>query len=377
MWMFNNHLSFQSNFFKRLPISSNKSSIQQQEQQEAANNHPTRRSQSKYTKKYPKMVVPKWNDLQPFFLQPINKSQQPSFSYSQQLKKSANQLKQNQVFWLPHIKSIAFDRRVAFVGGIDFTENRDDTWRHRRPNLRLVQVLKDPRPTHNETWKEHIWLGNVWRFCMVCSWYFYKLWYSGFSDFFAVVTLLFSCVFVQVSLRSCWEIWSHDFFNALGIDRRPQEKPWQDAMARVSGRVAEHVAMVLVERWWQLGRNGNRVWPIAIFFVKMLQFSVMKMHKKKRCDALESINLSWICIYQLYVTSVIYSKFITSHGHPASGPTATPWAWPGRRCCGRLGPSWTVPWTSKGRSTTATGRSSRFFSVLIWLICDLVIKNRI
>lgn len=32
-----------------------------------------------------------------------------------------------------------------------------------------------------------------------------------------------------------------------------QEKPWQDAMARVRGRVAEQVAMVLVERWWILG----------------------------------------------------------------------------------------------------------------------------
>lgn len=82
------------------------------------------------------------------------------------------------VFYLPHIKSIVFDRSVAFVGGIDFTENRDDTWRHRRPNGRLVQLPWDQRhPTGNE-------------------------------------------------------------------------KPWQDAMARIEGRVAEQVAMVLVERWW-------------------------------------------------------------------------------------------------------------------------------
>eukprot|EP00435_Cladocopium_sp_Y103_P036611 s2372_g9.t1 len=87
------------------------------------------------------------------------------------------------VFYLPHIKSIVFDRSVAFVGGIDFTENRDDTWRHRRPNGRLVQLSQDQRhPTGNE-------------------------------------------------------------------------KPWQDAMARIEGRVAEQVAMVLVERWWNLGRG--------------------------------------------------------------------------------------------------------------------------
>ena len=36
-----------------------------------------------------------------------------------------------------------------------------------------------------------------------------------------------------------------------------EEKPWQDAMARIEGRVAEQVAMVLVERWWNLGDGGG------------------------------------------------------------------------------------------------------------------------
>ena len=39
----------------------------------------------------------------------------------------------------------------------------------------------------------------------------------------------------------------------------PEEKPWQDAMARIEGRVAEQVAMVLVERWWNLG-DGVTSW---------------------------------------------------------------------------------------------------------------------
>eukprot|EP00434_Breviolum_minutum_P009945 symbB.v1.2.008765.t1/scaffold549.1/size255684/6 len=82
------------------------------------------------------------------------------------------------VFYLPHMKSVVFDRHVAFVGGIDFGENRDDTPSHRRPNERLVKLPIDGRHP----------AGN--------------------------------------------------------------EKPWQDAMARVRGRVAEQVAMVLVERWW-------------------------------------------------------------------------------------------------------------------------------
>jgi len=82
------------------------------------------------------------------------------------------------VFYLPHIKSYVFDRRVAFVGGIDFAENRQDTPEHIRPDPRLVQVAVDARHP----------AGN--------------------------------------------------------------EKPWQDAMVKVSGRAAEQVAMIMVERWW-------------------------------------------------------------------------------------------------------------------------------
>ncbi|CAE7378255.1 PLPZETA2 [Symbiodinium natans] len=82
------------------------------------------------------------------------------------------------VYYLPHIKSYVFDRRVAFVGGIDFAENRQDTPEHVRPDSRLVQVAIDARhPTGNE-------------------------------------------------------------------------KPWQDAMIKVTGRAAEQVAMIMVERWW-------------------------------------------------------------------------------------------------------------------------------
>ncbi|CAK9082680.1 Phospholipase D (PiPLD1) [Durusdinium trenchii] len=82
------------------------------------------------------------------------------------------------VFYLPHIKSVVFDRQTAFVGGTDFTENRDDTPEHLRPDQRVVQV---PIDANNPT-------GN--------------------------------------------------------------QKPWQDLMMRLSGRAAEQVAMVQVERWW-------------------------------------------------------------------------------------------------------------------------------
>jgi len=47
------------------------------------------------------------------------------------------------VYYLPHIKSYAFDRKVAFVGGIDFAENRLDTPQHLRPDPRLVSVKMD------------------------------------------------------------------------------------------------------------------------------------------------------------------------------------------------------------------------------------------
>lgn len=47
------------------------------------------------------------------------------------------------VYYLPHIKSYAFDRKVAFVGGVDFAENRLDTPQHIRPDPRLVSVKKD------------------------------------------------------------------------------------------------------------------------------------------------------------------------------------------------------------------------------------------
>ncbi|CAE7483813.1 PLDBETA1, partial [Symbiodinium pilosum] len=51
----------------------------------------------------------------------------------------------------PHIKSYVFDRKVAFVGGIDFAENRQDTPQHVRPDPRLVQVARDlNHPTGNE-----------------------------------------------------------------------------------------------------------------------------------------------------------------------------------------------------------------------------------
>lgn len=82
------------------------------------------------------------------------------------------------VYYIPHIKSYAFDRKVAYVGGIDFAENRLDTPQHVRPNSKLVQVPLD---------EEHV-TGN--------------------------------------------------------------EKPWQDLMVRIDGAAAEHVAMILVERWW-------------------------------------------------------------------------------------------------------------------------------
>ena len=82
------------------------------------------------------------------------------------------------VFYLPHMKAVVFDRRMAFVGGIDFTENRADRVAHVRPDPRLLQVPVDAQhPSGNQ-------------------------------------------------------------------------KPWQDLMVRVRGRVAEQVAMVLVERWW-------------------------------------------------------------------------------------------------------------------------------
>eukprot|EP00930_Biecheleria_cincta_P098954 TRINITY_DN90607_c0_g1_i1.p1 TRINITY_DN90607_c0_g1~~TRINITY_DN90607_c0_g1_i1.p1 ORF type:complete len:759 (-),score=94.12 TRINITY_DN90607_c0_g1_i1:211-2487(-) len=55
------------------------------------------------------------------------------------------------VFYLPHIKSYAFDRKVAVVGGIDFVENRLDTPAHIRPNPLLVRTAQDARhPTMNE-----------------------------------------------------------------------------------------------------------------------------------------------------------------------------------------------------------------------------------
>lgn len=82
------------------------------------------------------------------------------------------------VYYIPHIKSYAFDRKVAYVGGIDFSENRLDSPQHLRPDPRLVQVPID---------ENHV-TGN--------------------------------------------------------------EKPWQDVMVRVDGPAAEHVAMILVERWW-------------------------------------------------------------------------------------------------------------------------------
>lgn len=54
-------------------------------------------------------------------------------------------------FYLPHIKSYAFDRKVALVGGIDFVENRLDTPAHVRPNPLLVTMPQDARhPTRNE-----------------------------------------------------------------------------------------------------------------------------------------------------------------------------------------------------------------------------------
>ena len=82
------------------------------------------------------------------------------------------------VFYLPHMKSIVFDRQIAFVGGTDFTENRDDTPEHLRPDRQIVQVPKDDKhPTGNQ-------------------------------------------------------------------------KPWQDLMVMFSGRIAQQVAIVLVERWW-------------------------------------------------------------------------------------------------------------------------------
>jgi len=81
-------------------------------------------------------------------------------------------------YYLPHIKSYAFDRKVAYVGGIDFVENRLDTPQHLRPDPRLVKVEQDDRhPTANE-------------------------------------------------------------------------KPWQDAMVKVTGAVANQVSMILIERWW-------------------------------------------------------------------------------------------------------------------------------
>lgn len=82
------------------------------------------------------------------------------------------------LYYLPHIKSYVFDRKVAFVGGMDFSENRLDTPQHIRPDARLVKKDID---------ENHV-TGN--------------------------------------------------------------EKPWQDVMVKVDGAAAEHVAMVLVERWW-------------------------------------------------------------------------------------------------------------------------------
>ena len=57
---------------------------------------------------------------------------------------------------------------MAFVGGIDFTENRDDTWRHRRPNGRLVQLPWDQRhPTGNVTWSA---TGSGWAMGLAILW---------------------------------------------------------------------------------------------------------------------------------------------------------------------------------------------------------------
>lgn len=82
-----------------------------------------------------------------------------TFSYLYCMK-SFQLLKKNhpnlyfEVFYLPHMKSVVFDRHVAFVGGIDFGENRDDTPSHRRPNERLVKLPIDGRhPAGNAAWK--------------------------------------------------------------------------------------------------------------------------------------------------------------------------------------------------------------------------------
>mmetsp|Transcript_58276 Transcript_58276/g.125175 ORF Transcript_58276/g.125175 Transcript_58276/m.125175 type:complete len:777 (+) Transcript_58276:62-2392(+) len=47
------------------------------------------------------------------------------------------------IYYLPHIKSYVFDRKVAFVGGLDFAENRLDSPQHIRPDPRLVHVQQD------------------------------------------------------------------------------------------------------------------------------------------------------------------------------------------------------------------------------------------
>jgi len=47
------------------------------------------------------------------------------------------------LYYLPHIKSYVFDRKVAFVGGVDFAENRLDTPQHLRPDPRLVAMKVD------------------------------------------------------------------------------------------------------------------------------------------------------------------------------------------------------------------------------------------